>query len=63
MLLLRNVAQKTALGKGCHAESVWNMRRRQAGPEGVGGGWGWGAWPLSVRGAPSGGWGLQKGAC
>ena len=52
MLLLRNVAQKTALGKGCRAESVWNMRRRQAGPEGVGGGVGVGSLAfVSQRGA------------
>ena len=51
MLLLGNVAQKTALGKGCRAESVWNMRRRQAGPEGVVGGGGGSLAFVSQRGA------------
>lgn len=35
MLLLGNVAQKTALGKGCHAEAAgWTRGRRRGGGAG-----------------------------
>ena len=62
MLLLGNVAQKTALGKGCRAESVWNMRRRQAGPEGVGGGVGRGELGLCLsEGRPLEAGGFRRG--